>query len=232
MELRYIKNIGSYITEQDQETLLTKTIGVLGCGGNGSFVIEYIARLGVKKIILFDGDDFEETNLNRQLYCTPEWFDYNKAEVAKQQIQKINSAIEIECYPIYFTHDVGLISECDLIFTELDYAVNMQETRQALRTYLQYKTNSALIGGGLHPRGCQCAIYTKDNLNMFDKKTTMMMADNINKPNHPSMPAYACAIAAGMDVALAVRYLCNKSININETYMFDLEHFQIVRRDS
>jgi hypothetical protein len=46
------------------------------------------------------------------------------------------------------------------------------------------------------------------------------------------MPAYACAIAAGMDVALAVRYLCNKSININETYMFDLEHFQIVRRDN
>ena len=232
MDLRYIKNIGTYISAHDQKNLLTKTVGILGCGGIGSFVIEYIARLGVKKIILFDGDNFEDSNLNRQLYCTQEGIGYNKAEAAKYRIQEVNSAIEIDYYPFYFTYDVELISECDLIFTELDYAVNIQETRQALRTYLQYKTNGALIGGGVHLSGCQTAIYTKDNLNTFDLKTQILLNQNCSNNTIISLPAYACAIAAGMDVALAVKYLCNKPININETYMFDLEHFQIIRRDS
>ena len=232
MDSRYIKNIGSYISEEDQQNLLTKTIGVLGCGGNGGFVIEYLARLGVKKIILFDGDDFENSNLNRQLYCTQEGIGYNKAEAAKYRIQEVNSAIEVDCYPYYFSQDIKILSECDLVFAELDYYGDPLNCRNTLRQYLLYKPYAAIVGGGLHMKGCQCAIYTKDNLNMFDLKTQMMLDPRIDNKTSPSMPAYACAIAAGMDVALAVRYLCNKSININETYMFDLEHFQIVRRDN
>ena len=232
MDLRYIKNTGSYISEEDQQNLLTKTIGVLGCGGNGGFVIEYLARLGVKKIILFDGDSFENSNLNRQLYCTQEGIGYNKAEAAKYRIQEVNSAIEVDCYPYYFANNLDLIIDCDLIFAELDYTYNLKTARETLRKYLECNPNGAIVGAGLHLLGCQSAIFTRDNLHLFDIKTQMALTREERKEKTPSQPAYACAIAAGMDVAIGVKFLCKKPINIYENYLFDLEHFQIVRRDN
>lgn len=44
------------------------TVAVLGCGGLGSQVAWILARLGVGKLILYDFDVVEVSNLNRQNY--------------------------------------------------------------------------------------------------------------------------------------------------------------------
>ena len=46
------------------------SIAVVGCSGTGSPVIEQLARLGVKQLILVDDDIVEERNLNRILHTT------------------------------------------------------------------------------------------------------------------------------------------------------------------
>lgn len=48
-----------------QELLADLTIGVVGCGGTGSAIIEQLIRLGIGKIIISDGDQFEATNTSR-----------------------------------------------------------------------------------------------------------------------------------------------------------------------
>ena len=46
------------------------TVGIVGCSGTGSIVIEQLARLGVGKLILVDPDIMEDRNLGRILQST------------------------------------------------------------------------------------------------------------------------------------------------------------------
>src|SRR5205823_6291294 len=52
------------------ERLRRLTVGVIGCSGTGSPVVEQLARLGVGKLVLVDPDKVEEKNLNRILNAT------------------------------------------------------------------------------------------------------------------------------------------------------------------
>lgn len=69
-ETRYERNIPA-LEEQEQKLLSSRRVLVIGCGGLGGFILESLARLGVGHITAVDGDVFEESNLNRQLYSSP-----------------------------------------------------------------------------------------------------------------------------------------------------------------
>jgi tRNA A37 threonylcarbamoyladenosine dehydratase len=43
------------------------SVAVIGCSGRGSFVVEQLARLGVRPLVLVDPDVVEYKNLNRML---------------------------------------------------------------------------------------------------------------------------------------------------------------------
>ena len=51
----------------DPETFHTP-VHVLGCGGTGSFVALFLAKLGIKDITIYDFDKVEEHNLPNQLF--------------------------------------------------------------------------------------------------------------------------------------------------------------------
>ena len=90
MKERYRQNIGDRFPEEIQNVCLTKTVAIVGAGGIGGYIIEHFARLGVKKIIIFDGDNFELSNINRQRFCNLQTIGKNKAEEAKEAIMNIN----------------------------------------------------------------------------------------------------------------------------------------------
>lgn len=50
------------------ETLGTKRVAIVGCGGLGALAAEILARAGVGELALFDYDTVEEANLNRLVY--------------------------------------------------------------------------------------------------------------------------------------------------------------------
>lgn len=45
-------------------------IGIVGCGGTGSAVASLLARIGVSRLVLIDGDRVDQTNLNRLHFST------------------------------------------------------------------------------------------------------------------------------------------------------------------
>jgi molybdopterin/thiamine biosynthesis adenylyltransferase len=94
MPLRYARNIGS-IGMDGQARLLKARAVVLGAGGLGGFIVEGLARMGVGRIHVVDGDTFAEHNLNRQLLATEETLDRPKAEVAAERAAKVNGAVEV-----------------------------------------------------------------------------------------------------------------------------------------
>ncbi len=51
--------------------LRASTVGVVGCGGGGSHVVQQLAYLGVGSLVVIDDDVVEDTNLNRLIGAVP-----------------------------------------------------------------------------------------------------------------------------------------------------------------
>ncbi len=80
----------------DKIELLQKShVLIVGLGGIGSFAAEFIARSGVGKMTLIDGDAFDPTNKNRQLTALNSTVGRNKAVVLGERIKDINDNIEL-----------------------------------------------------------------------------------------------------------------------------------------
>ncbi|NLL56233.1 MAG: hypothetical protein GX242_03360 [Clostridiales bacterium] len=68
------------------QSIRDKKIAIIGAGGLGGNIINYVARLNPQEIHIFDGDVFCKSNLNRQLFCTNKTIGLNKAICAHDAI--------------------------------------------------------------------------------------------------------------------------------------------------
>jgi molybdopterin/thiamine biosynthesis adenylyltransferase len=84
------------LSPADQIRLLNSTAAVFGCGGLGGTVTILLARLGLGRLVLVDGDVFEESNLNRQLLATPATLGRAKALVAARTAAELNPACQAQ----------------------------------------------------------------------------------------------------------------------------------------
>jgi len=78
----------------EQLRLLQSRVAIIGCGGLGGRIAELLARLGIGHLILTDPDSFSESNLNRQLFCTPQTLGRNKVEVLAKELGTISPTLE------------------------------------------------------------------------------------------------------------------------------------------
>jgi len=118
---RYQRNQSS-ITPEAQRKLLHTHIAIIGTGGLGGHIAEILTRIGIGQLTLFDPDQFEEHNLNRQNFCTLETLGKPKVTVVKEALERISPTIQIEAYIQQFDpkNDFSLIEQCDLIIDALD----------------------------------------------------------------------------------------------------------------
>lgn len=83
------------LSADKMERLKKSHVLIVGLGGIGSFAGEFIARAGVGKMTIIDGDVFDITNKNRQLTALDSTIGRNKAVVLAERIKDINPDIEL-----------------------------------------------------------------------------------------------------------------------------------------
>lgn len=81
------------------DALTQKHVLVLGLGGVGGYVAEFLARCGVGKLTLVDGDRVALSNLNRQLPALRSTLGEYKAEVLARRFADLNPAGEFVAFP-------------------------------------------------------------------------------------------------------------------------------------
>ena len=91
---RYQRNIGT-IGIDGQIKLLNSQGAVVGAGGLGGAALELLARFGIGKIVVIDGDVFVDSNLNRQFLSDTSNLGEAKVQAAKQRIETVNPATEV-----------------------------------------------------------------------------------------------------------------------------------------
>lgn len=69
---------------------------VIGLGGVGSYAAEALARAGVGRMTIVDGDEVQLSNINRQLQALHSTVDRKKAELMSDRILDISPQIQLE----------------------------------------------------------------------------------------------------------------------------------------
>jgi len=87
--------------EDNLQKLYKAHICVVGVGGVGSWVVEALARSGVGRITLIDGDDISRSNINRQLHALESTMGKMKVQVMKQRVLDINPDCDCQMYEQY-----------------------------------------------------------------------------------------------------------------------------------
>jgi molybdopterin/thiamine biosynthesis adenylyltransferase len=115
------RNYGIF-TEVEQSRLKAAKILIVGCGGIGGTVAIILARSGVENFILIEPDNYEHSNMNRQVCCFDETLGRNKAEVVAEHIKRINPSANIVTYPKMMNHAEieELIKNADIVFPAAD----------------------------------------------------------------------------------------------------------------
>lgn len=114
------RNLG-FVSEAEQKSLKGARVFVCGTGGMGGSATMTLIRAGVGHLILADIDEFEISNLNRQLFATLDTVDQNKAQATRDQCLRINPEAQIEVLGANWSDDVNrLVSSSDVVINGTD----------------------------------------------------------------------------------------------------------------
>ena len=121
LEGRYGRNKKT-LSDEDQLKLAASSVAIVGCGGLGGYIAEELARIGVGRLVLIDGDRLEVSNLNRQIMATELNIGQWKVEATQERLRSVNSEVHIEVVRGWFEEDKGpeLFREVDLVCDALD----------------------------------------------------------------------------------------------------------------
>ncbi|MES2811879.1 MAG: tRNA threonylcarbamoyladenosine dehydratase [Bacteroidota bacterium] len=77
------------------EKLKKANVLIVGMGGVGSFAAEFVARAGVGKITIVDGDVVDITNINRQLPALHTTVGMSKVQLMGERLKDINPELDL-----------------------------------------------------------------------------------------------------------------------------------------
>ena len=100
-----------------QKKLKAAKVLIVGVGGLGAPLAQYLAAAGVGTICLIDFDEVEESNLQRQVIHGTRDIGRPKVASAKDSIKQINPLVKVETYNYLLTSEnaLDIISEYDVV---------------------------------------------------------------------------------------------------------------------
>lgn len=113
-------------------------VAVVGLGGVGSIVTEYLARLGIGALVLVDDDIVDETNLPRILAGQSHDLGKPKVHLGKRNARRANHAVNVTTLraPVQDPRALKLLTQCDWIFLAADSHAARHWVNAIAETYL------------------------------------------------------------------------------------------------
>ena len=107
--------------EENIDKLSKAKISIIGLGGIGCPLIQYMVSSGLKNLKFFDGDKIEKSNLGRQILYGLEDVGKYKSISAKEKILKTNPNCKISIYTEHITKkNINLLLESDIVIDTCD----------------------------------------------------------------------------------------------------------------
>ncbi|UIR56895.1 HesA/MoeB/ThiF family protein [Sphingobacterium sp. SRCM116780] len=172
---RYSRQI--FINEigvEGQQKISTAKVLVVGAGGLGSPVLQYLAAAGVGTLGIIDFDQVEIHNLNRQVIHNEHRIQQKKVHSAAQFIQDLNSSICIKSY----TKKIN-VENVDEIIGDYDIVVDGSDnfTTRYIINDACVRLQKVLVYGSILAFEGQVAV--------FNHQGSKQLRDLFPEPPHP-----------------------------------------------
>ncbi|MGW4641279.1 ThiF family adenylyltransferase [Sphaerisporangium sp. NPDC004334] len=106
-----------------QEKLRDSVIGIVGTGGIGGAVALRLVRMGARNLKLADPDEFDVTNIQRQMGADLATVGRNKAEVVAEMAFDLTRDVNIDVYPEGITPGSAeeFMDGCDYVMDQMEF---------------------------------------------------------------------------------------------------------------
>lgn len=147
------------LNKKEQLKLKNSLITVIGCGGIGGAVIEMLARMGAYNLKIVDKDQFEVSNINRQLMSSMDRVGQSKTEVTKDIIASINPDIHVEAFNTELDQDNvhEILSKSSIVVDALD---NLKA--RIISSRCAFELNIPFVHGAIHGTMGQVTTFTNN----------------------------------------------------------------------
>ena len=162
-----------------QELLKAGSVLMIGAGGLGCPVLQYLVAAGVGQIGIVDDDRVDLTNLHRQILYSTDDIGLNKAVTAKKKLTLLNPYVSIEAYPERIKSENAeiLLSSYDII---IDGSDNFS-TRYLVNDFC-ISLDKILVSGAIFKFEGQVAVFNYQHgptyRDLFPDEKKMSTTDN------------------------------------------------------
>ncbi len=214
---------------------------IVGLGGVGSFAAEFIARSGIGKMTIIDGDVVDPTNRNRQLPALATNHGQSKALIMAERLRAINPELELTVIREFINPEMVV----QLLQAKPDYIIDAIDSITPKITFIKIAYESGLplvssmgAGGKLDPVRLQVVDISKTYNCPFAQqirkmlkqhqirkgvkvvfspeehmKESLMLTDGKNyKKSAYGTVSYMPAVFGAVAASVAIRDLMEKSI--------------------
>ncbi len=133
---------------------------VIGLGGVGSYAAEFLARAGVGRMTIVDGDTVDLTNTNRQLPALHSTVGQSKAAIMAARMKDINPGLDLKVETDFLTPErikTMPLTEYDYVFDCIDSVQPKQYVIVACKQKGVRVISSMGAGGRVDPSKVQVA---------------------------------------------------------------------------
>ena len=190
---------------EGQQALANGGVLVIGAGGLGCPVLQYLVAAGVGRIGIVDDDVVDLTNLHRQVLFGQEDIGKNKADTAAVKLKQLNNSVIIESTNVRVGKDnaLGLIDKYDLI---MDCSDNFS-TRYLVNDACVIK-NKPLVYGAVSRFEGQVAIFNVNGSgNYRDLFPVMPDDDEVNSCSDTGVLGVLPGVIGSLMATEALKYL-------------------------
>jgi sulfur-carrier protein adenylyltransferase/sulfurtransferase len=145
---------------EGQEKLSAAKVLVIGAGGLGCPVLQYLAAAGVGTLGIADADNIEISNLQRQVLYTEEEIGQGKALTAAKKLKALNPNIQLQTHTVYIdsTNALELLRGYDIIVDGSDNFATRYIVNDACIIL-----NKPMVSGAIYKFEGQVSVFNYNN---------------------------------------------------------------------
>ena len=198
-------------SEENLKKLSNIKIGIIGMGGIGCPLSQYLISSGIKELLIADGDIIEKSNLNRQILFNLNDIGRKKVYVAKEKLKLINTECSINTIDRNIdSNNICDLSQCSIIVDATDNWL----TSKLLNEYCLKKSINFLYSSALK-HDLQIILFSNSEKNNH-------LCLNCIFPNKEDVDLPRCdsvgisGISSGLAGLIAAQKIINFSLNLKD----------------
>jgi molybdopterin/thiamine biosynthesis adenylyltransferase len=200
-------------------------VAVVGAGGLGCPVLQYLTSVGVGTIGIIDFDTVEASNLHRQVLYSENDIGSFKVEVAMKKLSVQNPFIKIIAHQTLLNEEnaESVLSDYDIVVDGSDNFL----TRYIVND-ICLKLNKPLVYGSILGYEGQLAIFNyKGSKNLRDIFPEPPLAEDVPSCSENGVMGYVPGIVGMLMCNLTIQILLDEVISLNQFYIMDINTLNI-----